>query len=549
MRRLRTWLLILAAVPAVVLVLLVAAWAIDTAALTDGAERNIVLAQHAIGGQTRSELSRLVEELAKQYADAPVKIVAGQAVYESTTAKLGVKLDQRATIDAALHVGTDRAIPMRPVAWARSFFGDRRAPLRFDIDQNQLTAELAALQGDKLVPPTEPTLTAGDSGVEVVAGKAGRGIDPAQLAVTMRDVGAAGELPFVLRTRVTKIPPRFTEKQAAELVPKAENLVNQPLTVTVGGSSAEIPPATLRSWLTTAIADTGLALSIDPDAVGTSLRELFPDIGTPAVDASFTVTEGRPVVVPSKDGTGCCEPGATDKILQALTNHAGGVEVGFVAVPADFTTEEANALGIVEEVGNPTAFGPTTEHPAGQPRVSNIHRIADIVRGQVIEPGETFSVNGFVGKRTRAKGFVNAPVIYQGKYEEDIGGGVSQFATTLFNAALYAGLDFGEYQSHSIYISRYPKGHEATISYEHPDLELVNNTPHGVLIWPTYTDSSITVHLYSTKHADVSLGSPTSSAHGKCTKWTTPRTRTFSDGSTDKDSVFAIYRPAEGVNC
>jgi vancomycin resistance protein YoaR len=167
----------------------------------------------------------------------------------------------------------------------------------------------------------------------------------------------------------------------------------------------------------------------------------------------------------------------------------------------------------------------------------------------VILPGEKFSVNAFVGKRTAEKGFVEAGVIYMGTFQHDIGGGVSQFATTTFNAALFAGLDFGEYQSHSIFIDRYPKGHEATISYPHPDLEIINNTPYGVLIWPEYTATSITVRLFSTKTNTVTLAAPTSSPQGSCTRWTTRRTRAYLDGSTKTDSVSATYRPGEGQSC
>jgi len=167
----------------------------------------------------------------------------------------------------------------------------------------------------------------------------------------------------------------------------------------------------------------------------------------------------------------------------------------------------------------------------------------------VIRPGERFSVNEYVGRRTRENGFVAAGVIYNGEFSEDVGGGVSQFATTLFNAALFAGLDFGEYQSHSLYISRYPRGHEATISYPHPDLQIVNDSEYGVLIWPEYTDSSITVRLYSTRHIDVAIGDPRSSPQGNCTRWTTPRTRTYPDGRAVQDTVAAVYRPAEGVRC
>ncbi|MGZ4727848.1 MAG: VanW family protein, partial [Acidimicrobiales bacterium] len=189
-------------------------------------------------------------------------------------------------------------------------------------------------------------------------------------------------------------------------------------------------------------------------------------------------------------------------------------------------------------------------YPAGQERVVNIHRIADIVRGMVIPPGETWSLNGSVGQRTTAKGFVDAPVIYNGEHDSDIGGGVSQFATTTFNAAFFGGLDFEEYQSHSLYISRYPYGREATVSWKQPDLKIKNITPYGILIWPTYTGTSLTVTLYSSPWVTGEQTGQTERPQGPCTKVITQRTRTWArDGHQEVDTVFATYRPSEGVNC
>ena len=110
----------------------------------------------------------------------------------------------------------------------------------------------------------------------------------------------------------------------------------------------------------------------------------------------------------------------------------------------------------------------TTHHPAGQPRVKNIHRIADLLQNTVILPGERFSLNEKVGPRTKAGGFVKAPVIYEGEFTEDIGGGVSQFATTFFNAAFFGGYELVTHKAHTYYISRYPQGREATVPSPSP---------------------------------------------------------------------------------
>jgi vancomycin resistance protein YoaR len=199
---------------------------------------------------------------------------------------------------------------------------------------------------------------------------------------------------------------------------------------------------------------------------------------------------------------------------------------------------------IVEPVGE---F--TTQHPCCEPRVSNIHRMADLLRGAYVLPGESFSMNEFIGPRTRAKGFVSAGAIRQGHMVQEVGGGVSQLVTTTFNAAYFAGLDFDEYRSHTIYFSRYPYGREATIGIPYPDLILNNTSEYPILIWTSYTDTSITVSIYSTRHIEVEeLGQRKSSA-GACTHVETDRQRTYPDGQVVVDTVVADYRPGEGLDC
>ena len=191
----------------------------------------------------------------------------------------------------------------------------------------------------------------------------------------------------------------------------------------------------------------------------------------------------------------------------------------------------------------------STRHRSGEDRVKNIHRIADLLRGTIIAPGETFSVNNTIGPRTEGKGFVEAHVIEDGVFKESFGGGISQFATTLFNASFFAGLDIPAYKAHSIYISRYPYGREATLSFPRPDLKVRNTTPYGVMIWPTYTASTITVSLYSTKFATGEVAEQKKTTRGECAEVETIRTVTRTDGSSKTDSFRAIYLPSEGVNC
>jgi vancomycin resistance protein YoaR len=130
--------------------------------------------------------------------------------------------------------------------------------------------------------------------------------------------------------------------------------------------------------------------------------------------------------------------------------------------------------------------------------VKNIHRAADILNNTVVEPGATFSLNDTIGPRTAERGFVVAPVFYGG-FTEDVGGGVSQLATTTFNAVFFGGYEDVYHKPHSIYITRYPMGREATVNYPTVDLKFKNDSPAGILIRTSYTATSITVTFYGDK--------------------------------------------------
>jgi vancomycin resistance protein YoaR len=146
--------------------------------------------------------------------------------------------------------------------------------------------------------------------------------------------------------------------------------------------------------------------------------------------------------------------------------------------------------------------------------------------GTIVRPGERFSLNEVLGRRTTERGFVEAPQIYNGRLEDAVGGGVSQIATTTYNAAFFAGVQIVEHQPHEFYISRYPMGREATVSWGGPELIWRNDWPAAILV-KAYADSdSITVELYSSK-----LGRRVETETGEPTQYTAPRTITVANSS------------------
>ena len=119
----------------------------------------------------------------------------------------------------------------------------------------------------------------------------------------------------------------------------------------------------------------------------------------------------------------------------------------------------------------------------------------------MVFPGQTFSINEVVGPRTVEKGYledcaiINGEVLCEG-HAANIGGGVSQFSTTAYNAAYFAGLQIDAHTPHSFYISRYPPGRESTLNFGTIDLLWTNDTETPVVVRSSASDTSVTVSIY-----------------------------------------------------
>ncbi|BBH67866.1 hypothetical protein ACTI_45510 [Actinoplanes sp. OR16] len=206
-------------------------------------------------------------------------------------------------------------------------------------------------------------------------------------------------------------------------------------------------------------------------------------------DASFTATTAG---VERRAGTGGWSVDTTSAVA-ALTAAAGSgrPEATVPTTPRPAGTQPADLAGVDQLIGSFTTY-----HGCCQPRVTNIHLIARTVDGTVVAPGATFSLNERAGERTRAKGYVPAPAIVGGELHDELGGGVSQFSTTLFNAVWFAGLPSLKHQPHTKYISRYPAGREATLDWGNIDNVFRNDTAVPIVIRARTTATSVTVALY-----------------------------------------------------
>jgi vancomycin resistance protein YoaR len=136
-------------------------------------------------------------------------------------------------------------------------------------------------------------------------------------------------------------------------------------------------------------------------------------------------------------------------------------------------------------------------------RSNNILLAAQAINNYVVFPGEVFSFNKTVGKRTKAKGYQIAPIIVRGEMSEDIGGGICQVSSTLFNAVDRSGLKILERFSHSKRVPYVPPGRDATVSWYGPDFSFKNTYNQPILLRTKVTSGMVIVFVFSSEDINV----------------------------------------------
>ncbi|HET7845948.1 MAG TPA: VanW family protein [Acidimicrobiia bacterium] len=507
---------------------------------------NVRYAGIAVEGLPAGEIAPLVADRAIDVLSREITLTLEDDDVTLPLSRLGFRYDRVGTeknIVDARHSGQPWD---QFAAWVAGPLVEHDVVETWTFDPQLAAATLASLGELRPEPPVEPTLTSeGSESLEVVPGQTGTVVDLDSLVETLDRIDLL-DPPEVLEAPVIAEPPAITDEAVQALADELNELTRAGAIVSIQGHSRLLSAKDLRDRLIVAKGDQGLEASFNQVSLAQLLESKFPQPVGEFTAPTFDVVDGQVrVLTPGIPYQICCHSDSPQEVAQGILEGSNGpFELKPKRADDPVTRSWASGSMIVELVGE---F--TTNHPCCEPRVTNIQRMADLIRGVYILPGETFSVNEFVGPRTRANGFVSAGAIRQGHMVQEVGGGVSQFVTTTFNAAYFAGLDFDEYRSHTIYFSRYPYGREATIGIPYPDLILNNTTEYPILIWNSYTSDSITVSLYSTKSIEVEeLGQRRSSA-GACTHVETDRQRTYPDGSVVVDTVVADYRPGEGLDC
>lgn len=443
----------------------------------------------------------------------PVAVHAGGVDSEIVPASAGVDVDWSATLSGV------NAQPINPITRITSFFGSREVPVVSTVDQQALDTSMAQLAANSDRAPVEGAVVFENGKATGVSPAAGQALETQKAGSTFAAEWSDGG---VVDLPVDEVP--VTVTQAG--VDRALQEVAIPAVsgdVVVNGRDGKV--ATLG------VDQIGEVLTFTPDGSGgltpqyntdAAIKILTPQLVSTEVqpkDASFTFAGGKPSVVPGVVGDLINWPDTVKELPVLLGSTASrATPAVYGPVPPALTTEAAEALGINEVIGEFTTGG--FEYASGV----NIGLAASEIDGAVIKPGDTFSLNEYTGPRGAAQGYVESGIINNGRPDKAVGGGISQLATTLYNATYFAGMDDVAHTEHSYYISRYPEAREATIFDGAIDLQFRNPAKTGVMIETIATSSNITVRIWGTKTVDVT------STTGPRTSPTSPNTVTLPEG-------------------
>ena len=508
-----------------------------------------------VGGLTRTAAQeRLEAELGPRAAE-PVTLAAGEASTTLDPATAGLTFDAAATAEELT------AFSMSPARlWQHLFGGKDEAPV-VTVDDAALDAQVETLRGSLEIAPVDGTVQFVDGAPTSTPAADGSALVADEVPGVITSSWLVTEGPVELPTE--PVEPAITQDETDAALAQAQKVVSAPVVVSVGGQSPELPPEALAAAASFPATDGVLSLTFDGAALVQAVVDRTNDLLTAADDAHFVFRDGAPVIEGGAPGT-TIDPEA---IAAAVTTAASGDErtatVELVESDPEQSVAALEALGVKEKVAE---F--STPVPNVPVRTANLRRGAEKVTGTLVKPGETFSLVDTLSPITIEGGYFAAGIVESGRHTEGVGGGLSQMATTTYNAAFFAGLEDVEHRPHSYWFDRYPAGREATIFVGSIDMKFKNDTPYGVLMQSWVGGGQLHVAIWSTKYYDVETSSsgksnvvqPTTVTHSGADCAPTPAgspgfsitnyRKVYLEGELVKDESYRwTYKPDNAVVC
>lgn len=373
-------------------------------------------------------------------------------------------------LDQALSVGRDAGVVEQIQEQLRILLRSVSIESSYTLNHEELARRVAAIATAAQIEPVDARIVRTNGTFTVVPASAGQAVDVAHgVELAMHAVANLSAADTSIAIEGVVVPPQVSTEVARAAVERIERVAAAPLSVTGGGASAAIGTEQILGWTRLEEGAAGeWAVIIERAPIVQYVVAMALDVDTPARNASFTFRGDDVVAVAGREGQAVDVEASAAAIYAALEARITGggppsVNLAILPVAPDFTYEQAQALAPrVERLSSwRTNFvsGPMNYYGA------NIAIPTTKIHGTVLAPGEVFDYWDVVGYPSEDEGYGPGGAIIRGRTVPDgaLAGGICSSSTTIFNAALRAGLKMGARRNHYYYISRYPVGLDATV--------------------------------------------------------------------------------------
>ncbi len=449
-----------------------------------------------LSGLDRAQASAALTTALAGYGEGQVVVQTSRGDVVVPYSAFARRADVDAMVDDAMQTGRVGTPLERAFGQVRLAIKGVTIPASVALDPEALTSNVNDGVARLRLEPLDARVVKSAGSIYTMPAKDGVAFDGTAAVAAALEVVSRTDAPaeVVVGATPTAIPPAHDDSEAMNAKTSADRMIGDDVIVQLGKKKWTMRAKTVATWVRFDTTAGGTPTpTVNEAAIAKALKRVAKSVKTAPTSAIYLKDRrGRVVgVVPAKDGRQLDVPATSAAIVAALGDRAAGSEPAGVAVKTlkiapKLTTEEAAKRGpVMSLLGTWKTWFPISDHNFFG---ANIWQPAKIINGTVLYPGQRFEWWSRVGPVTPARGFGPGGFI-AGNHTEPtgaLGGGMCSSSTTLFNAALRAGLQMGARSNHKYYIFRYPLGLDATVSKTRgggsQTMSFTNDMAHPIVI-------------------------------------------------------------------
>ncbi len=523
-----------------VLLLFVLFVSIDGGLYYDQTHYGVSVAGQDLGGLSRREATDALSAFVEETRSRPLVLTSGDASWEVLPDDMGTTIDVAASVAAAAALTRDGDVFKDLGRRIELYFSGYDLPLQGTVDDEKLDELADELAAELDRQPSDARMQVEADRITLIDEKPGAVVDKQALCAQLEALlltldGTELQIPM------TTVEPDIGVADIIPAVGAAQTMISSEITLVHGDETWTLTPADIASFVeltpTTVNGAPTLVPTFSAAKMEGFLDGVAASVDTPPVNATMDSNGQTVWVVPATDGQTLDRESTIAALAQAALRVDGRTTgVVLMVVEPDLTTAEVQAMGI----GDLLASYATEPYRGSRNRQNNVRLGTSLCSGILLAPGEEFDTDERLGIRDAAHGWRRAPgIVGDGVLKQVYGGGICQVSTTLFNAVFEAGLEVVERYNHSMYISHYPDGRDATVAGGGgKNMRFRNDTDHYIFIWGTSTGIDTAFYIWGVSDGRTVASDFAGSRSRRCT---VTRTVTWPDGTVKAEEFKSYY--------